>query len=110
MNRLKLIWRSIDRYVYLLIGIVTALVVYQLLKQQPEKAAKSLEEAFDAFEAEAQVTKLEAAVGKAEAVARVEEVYHEQIKKLSAEQKAKADKLRNDPVALSRFLLKAGRR
>lgn len=60
-----------------------------------------------AAKADAKAEKLEAEVGHAEAVTKIENEYHETIAKLEIRQAIEAKRLRADPRALSRFLARA---
>lgn len=58
--------------------------------------------------ADAEATKLEAKVGWEEAVKRIEEEHKTTLESLNGSQRFQAEKLKEDPVALSRFLVRAG--
>lgn len=64
----------------------------------------------DAIRAGARAQEEAARLGAAAAVDRVRAEHAAAIAKLDADQQAQAERLKDDPVALSKFLVRAGRR
>lgn len=83
-------------------GAATAL----LLRQPP--ATDKLEKEFKAIEAGKKAAELEAEKGHELAVAKLEMEHAEALDELDDKQKAKAEKMKKDPEALARWLVKLG--
>lgn len=71
---------------------------------------KQIEGELKAIAAGSEARELRAKLGAKDAAEQVRKQHAEAIQKLDAEQVKKAEALKEDPVALSKFLVKAGRR
>lgn len=77
-------------------------------KKGPPKAQVKAE--LEVIKAGAKAKKLEAELGAAKATAEVEAEYHAEKERLGAAERAEAEKLRENPRDLARFLVRAGRK
>ncbi len=68
-----------------------------------------LDNELKAIRAGARARETEAQLGSQAALAEVREEHRTELLKLDAEQAKKAEELRDDPVALSKFLVRSGR-
>jgi vacuolar-type H+-ATPase subunit H len=97
--------RTYGWIVLFVLGAVAALVLTGGKARWP--VAKEIDATKKAAEAEAKAAKLEAQIGHAEAVKKIEEDYRATIDTLEERQKKEAVELRKNPRKLSRFLARA---
>lgn len=57
----------------------------------------------------AKVDKLQAELGHEQAVQHIEDKYRKELEEMEAERKAEAEKLRADPEALTRYIIRGGK-
>lgn len=62
----------------------------------------------EAIKAGAEVKRIQTKLGAEQARQHVEDKYRKQLEALNEKQKAQAEELRNDPVKLAKFLVRAG--
>lgn len=109
-------WGDLLRYILLGAAILAglALVLYVIRRAiKSGQAAEMLREiATQVAEtrAAAEIKKTEARLGKEKAIAKVQVTYAEQMEALDEAEQIQAKDLHEDPVALSRFLVRAGRK
>lgn len=102
-----LYWLKDHWYVpVLLIGLIFAVLWVRGTGWRTVLANLKLELAAIAAKGEARKAQVE--LGAEKAKAQIEQKYQSQIIKLTADQKAEAEKLQDDPVALAQFLVRAG--
>lgn len=103
-------WLAVYWYVPLfVVGVVLGFLISARVRGNgppPEQVAAELK----AIKAGAKAHKLELELGAEQAAAQVEAEYHAEAKRLDTEERAEADKLRADPGALARYLVRVGRR
>lgn len=71
---------------------------------------KKVKDELDVIKAGAEARKLKAEAGALAATTEVERLHEDAVARLDEKQAEEAKELRNDPVALSRFLVRASRR
>jgi hypothetical protein len=91
------------------LGVVLGFLISGKVRRKGPPPAQVKAE-LEAITAGAEASKMAAAVGKAEAVRVVEETHSEAVEALDEKEREEADKLREDPRALARYLVRAGRR
>lgn len=74
-----------------------------------KRAIETIDRELDAIRAGAAAREQQLLLGKERAAAEVRREHAAQLVRLKSEQAAKTRRLRNDPVALSKFLIRAGR-
>ena len=89
------------------LGAIAGATVSILLRQPPP--TKNLEREFKAIEAGKKAAELAAEKGHELAVAKLEMEHAEQLEELNEKQAAKAEKMKQDPEALARYLVKMGK-
>ena len=85
-----------------------AVVAWLVLRRKPPAAAIAAE--LEAIREETRVARVAAEQGRAEALAEVEKRYGEAKAQLEDRERQEAEKLGQDPVALARYLVRAGAR
>lgn len=91
------------------LGVVLGFIVSEKVRRKglpDDQVAAELE----AITAGSEARKMEVVVGTAKAVEVVEETFSEAREALDETERDEAEKLREDPRALARYLLRAGRR
>lgn len=98
-------------YHWLLFALVATVTVvaYVLGRRDGESLSDTLATEADVIEAKAEVKRLLIKEDAAHARAWAEERYHDKLARLDEEQRAEADRLRDDPVALTEWLARIGR-
>lgn len=110
MRVLKWLWN----HWYVPLAVVAAIVAALLWKKPKgvpvtQVVIDSTKKELEVIEAQAEVRRLKAELGAEQARQHVEDKYREAKSKLTAEQAEKAKRLEKDPVALAKFLVRAGR-
>ena len=109
-------WGDLLRYILLIAVCLGALglILYVIRGAiQKGKAAELMREVAGVvieIRAAAQAKKVEVTKGKEVALKAVEAKFTKEVEALDEEQKEQAKELQNNPAALSRFLVRAGRR
>lgn len=80
-----------------------------VMSRGKESPSKILFTELDAIKAGSDAKKVQAEKGAEIASEEVRKKHAEALKKLDEEQKAEAERLKNDPVALSKFLIRASK-
>jgi len=106
---LKTLWDGIARYGWLILAAVAAVFTYHLLRRGAAPA-EVIRGELDVIAASAEARTLEVDTSTELAVEAIEGRYREEIAQMDETRKAKLQKLRKDPAALSRFLVRAARR
>lgn len=108
----KTVWAWLKAHWYVplfALGVVLGFIVSGKCRRKGPPPAQVKAE-LEAITAGAEAEKMAAAVGKAEAVRVVEETYSEAREALDEKQRAEAEKLRDNPRDLARYLVRAGQR
>ena len=108
---MKRAWRWLLDHWYIPFFVAGAVVGW-LLTRESGKRGTPIEQTFaelDAIDAAAQVRKMEAEIGAAQAYDHVKDTYRAEMDALDEQQKAQAEGLRHDPAKLTKFLVLAGR-
>lgn len=106
---MKKTWKWIRRWGWFLLvslGAIAGAAAALLLRQPPP--TEKLEKEFRAIEAAKKTAELEVEKGHELAVAKLEMEHADTIDELDEKQRAKAEKLKKDPEALARWLVKLG--
>lgn len=98
---MKYLW-----YVLAILGAIAGVLLFVLAGGRGK--LPDLKKDFKRIDATAEAKKLKAKLGHQEAVEAIEEKHKEKLNALDERQKAEAQRLRSDPVALSKFLVDAG--
>ncbi len=101
------IWKWLKTYWYVP-AIILGLMLGEICWPRRRSFAARARAEIYAAEAAAKAKEWEAKLGTERAKTRIEEVYHEEIEKLEATQKREAAELKDDPVALAKFIVRAG--
>ena len=112
MSKLKAAFKWLLRHWYIpffALGVVLGAVLFRP-RESPKVIKEKLSRETEVIEAKKHVKLLEAKLGHQWAASRVEEKYRKELESLNEKQKQKAERLRSDPVALSAFLIRAGKR
>jgi hypothetical protein len=90
--------------------VAGAVLVWVLTKgRQGKSPALALMQELDAANAAADAKKLHAQVGYKQAVKQIEEAHAETLEALDDKQRVQASQLKDDPAALSKFLIRAAK-
>jgi len=109
---LKRAWEWLKEHWYVplfVLGVILGFVVSGKARRKGPPTAQ-LKAELQAITAGAEARKMEAVIGKVEAVRVVEETFSESMEALDEVERVEAEKLREDPRSLARYLVRAGRR
>jgi len=101
------VWRWVKTYWYVPATILGILLV-EICWPRGRSLARRIKAEIEAADAGARAKRWEAKWGADRARTRVEEVYHDELEKLETDQRHEAAELRGNPVALAKFLVRAG--
>lgn len=95
----------------LFVAVVALIAIFTRRKDgpQPGTIIKEVSKELEVIEAGAEVRRVKAELGAEKAKQLVEERYRAERARLDAEKERQAHELEEDPVALARFLVKAGK-
>lgn len=88
-------------FIFVIVGAIVA-------RKQWAAAMASLDHELDVIKAGADARKLAAEANHSVVIQTIEAQHQQVIAKLDAEQKAEAERLRDDPPSLARFLVRVG--
>lgn len=112
MKILSTILRWIKEYGYVLLLFVFAIAGFIFLRRifgdDSMVSFEQTKDELDAIRESSNVRKIEAKKGHSAAVELVGQKYDAKIQNLEAKQMREANALRNDPVALSKYMVRAG--
>jgi len=103
------IWNFIRRYWYIPVFIIAVVLGWVVFRKRGTPFAQTKVE-LKAIQAGAQAEEWKARFGAGLAQKQVEETYAAEKKALDEKQAAQAEALKDDPVALAKFLVRAGSR
>jgi len=102
-------WIADYWYIPLLtIGALAVLILW-IIHRRGDPPVDLLNVELQAIKAGRDAREAKVELGAERAVAKVEADHKDAVGKLDADQRAQAEELRDDPVALARFLVRAGR-
>ena len=100
-------WKLLKRYWYLPVIAIGAVGAFLFFGQRGRKAIYArLQSELDAITSGAEADRVEAELGADEARKHVEDKYAAELAAFDAEKRAEAEKLRHDPEALARFIVR----
>jgi len=98
----------VDRWYLVVLAVGLVFVAIWSRRVSPADVAARVRLELDSIGAKAEARRAQELLGAERAREQVEATYRSEIIALDVEQKRKADELRNDPVALAQFLVRAG--
>lgn len=101
--------RAFLRYLPWLLAAGVSVVLWLFFRRKTPILAESKRE-LESIRAQNQAERIEAEIGRRQALEHVEAKYKAELEALDAGQKKEAETLRADPGKLSRFLVRAGRK
>ena len=90
--------------------ILLAVLAGVILLASAGKIKLPIKKMKDLVDAEAKAKKLEARIGRDEAVKQIKEEHEDVLKALDEQERAEVERLSDDPSSLSKALLRAGRK
>jgi hypothetical protein len=103
--------RWLKKYWYVPLFVLAVFLGFMLSRKSRARGTplvQTLRE-LDAIKAGAEVEKVKAQLGAEQAKAHVEDKYREEIDALDEKQKERLEKMEEDPMAMARFLVRAGK-
>ena len=115
MSKLKAAWDWLKVHWYVPLTIVVAILGVVTGTQLQRRgsvgdARKRVKRELEAIDASTAAAKVVAEKGAERALEAIEEAHATELEVLDEKQKAKAERLRKDPAALSKFLVRVGKR
>ncbi len=104
-----IVWKTIRRYWYLPTLTVLSVVTWILWRRWVGKSSHPMDlvsHELKAIQAGVEVEKLTAELGHQEALKHIDDKYAEEMRRMDEAQRKKSDKLRKDPEALTRYIVR----
>ena len=105
---MKKVWKFIKAYWYIPVFVIAVILGWVIFRKKGTPIAQTRAE-LDASRAGEQAREWQAKLGAEMAKKQVETQYREELKVLDEKQAAQVKELENDPAALAKFLVRAGR-
>ena len=105
---MKKVWKFIKAYWYIPVFVIAVILGWVIFRKKGTPIAQTRAE-LDAIRAGKQAREWQTKLGAEMAKKQIKAKYREALKALDEKQTIQAKELEDDPVALSKFLVRAGR-